>query len=314
MTQSTIGSPFELLSSALTSSSVDSHDPRSAGDANGAPALRPEQPRPRLSVVAIARNEEQDLPGFLDSFLPLADELILVDDGSTDRTCELAERAGTRVKLVRAPRAPGEGFCHQRNKGIALATGDWLLHADIDDRAPKSLAQEISRAVCAADVDAYEFHFVHFFLNRRLRFGGVQGWSKRWLVRRGMATFTGIVHEQLQLPRSARVKRLQGRMWHLGDDDFLERLRKNLTYSELEIERMIERGGARATLLGACWGGARAFLNTYLLQSGFRDGRAGLFWALYVWTGTVNRGLLAYDRLHPASRDELERRARDGEA
>ena len=72
--------------------------------------------------------------------------------------------------------------------------------------------------------------------------------------------------------------------------------------------------GASATLTGAAWGGLKAFLRTYLLQLGFVDGRAGLFWALYVWSGTLNRGLLAYDRLHPASRVELERRVREERA
>jgi len=289
---------------------------QSYGFGNGAssPAARAGEPqRPRISVVAIARNEEQDLPGFLQSFLPWADEVVLIDDGSTDRTCEVAEKAGAKVKLVRAPRGEGEGFCHQRNKGIAAATGDWLLHVDVDMRATKALAEEIARAVRAADVDAYEFGIVHFFVNRRMRYGGAQSWRKRWLVRRGLASFEGIVHEQLRLPASAKVGRLQRRMWHLGDGDFSERLRKNLTYSELEVASLVERH-ARITLAGSCWGGVKAFLRTYVLQLGFCDGRIGLFWALYVGSGTINRGLLAYERLHPASRAELERQVREGES
>jgi glycosyltransferase involved in cell wall biosynthesis len=235
---------------------------------------------------------------------------VIVDDGSSDRTCEIAERAGRRVKLVRSPRGPGEGFCHQRNKGIAAASGDWLLHVDVDMRATKALAREIAAAVRAESVDAYEFGIRHFFVNRQLRFSGAQRWRKTWLVRSNLARFEGIVHEQLQLPSSARVGRLQERMWHLGDGDFSERLRKNLTYSELEAQRLLERGG-RATLTGACWSSAKAFVRTYFWQLGICDGRIGLFWALYVWSGTMNRNLLAYERLHPASRAELERRLRE---
>jgi (heptosyl)LPS beta-1,4-glucosyltransferase len=264
----------------------------------------------RVSVVTIARNEEQDLPGFLESFLPWAHEVVIIDDGSTDRTCEIAERAGERVKLVRSPRAPGEGFCHQRNKGIAAASGDWLLHVDVDMRATKALTKEIASAVRVEMIDAYEFGMVHFFVNRRMRFGGAQSWRKRWLVRRDLGCFDGVVHEHLELPASVRVGRLEQPMWHLGDSDFSERLRKNVLYSELEAVRLIERGG-RVTLAGSCWFGAKAFLRTYFLQLGLCDGRAGLFWALYVWSGTINRNLLAYDRLHPASRAELERQVRE---
>jgi hypothetical protein len=214
---------------------------------------------------------------------------------------------------VRSPRVAGEGFCHQRNKGIEAATSDWLMHVDVDMRTPQTLAHEIRMAVKALDVDAYEFGMIHFFVNRRLRYGGAQGWRKRWLVRKGLGRFEGIVHEQMQLPANARVGSLEGRVWHLGDSDFIERLRKNITYSELEVTRMLERG-ARATLAGACFRGVRAFLQTYLLHAGFRDGRIGLFWALYIWAGTLNRGLLAYERLNPASRAELERRLREGES
>jgi hypothetical protein len=281
---------------------------RSSASSLGASAAAAE--RTRVSVVTIARNEEQDLPGFLESFLPWVHEVVIIDDGSSDRTCEIAERAGERVKLVRSPRASGEGFCHQRNKGISAATGDWLLHVDVDMRATKPLAAEIAAAVRVASIDAYEFGMVHFFVNRRMRYGGAQSWRKRWLVRSGLGRFDGVVHEQLELPASARVGRLEQRMWHLGDSDFSERLRKNVTYSELEAARLIERGGS-VTLVGSCWSGAKAFLRTYLLQRGICDGRSGLFWALYVWSGTVNRGLLTYDRLHPASRAELERLVRE---
>jgi (heptosyl)LPS beta-1,4-glucosyltransferase len=269
--------------------------------------------KPRISVVAIARNEEQDLPGFLDSFLQLADEIVLVDDGSSDRTCELAEQRGARVKVLRSPRLAGEGFCHQRNKGIDAATGDWLLHTDVDDRATKPLVDEVLRAVRRQDVDAFEFQLKHFFLNRRVRFGGAQHLRKNWLVRKGVARFEGLVHEVLAMPPSIKVGRLEQCMWHLGDSDFSERLRKNITYSQLEAQRLLERGGD-ATLGDACWKGVKAFLITYVLQTGFRDGRAGLFWALYVWSGTINRALLAYDLLHPASREELERRIREGDS
>ena len=289
----------------MVQASESTQQPIAAG-----PAVHGAQDGGRVSVVTIARNEEQDLPGFLDSFLPWAHEVVIVDDGSSDRTCELAERAGPRVKLVRSPRADGEGFCHQRNKGIAAASGDWLLHVDVDMRATKPLAREIAAAVRSGAFDAYDFGIVHFFVNRRLRYGGAQSWRKKWLVRAGLASFENIVHEQLELPASARVGKLEQRMWHLGDADFPERLRKNVAYSELEVVRLLQRGG-RATLAGSCWSSAKAFLRTYFWQFGICDGRAGLFWALYVWSGTMNRSLLEYDRLHPASRAELERMVRE---
>ncbi len=97
---------------------------------------------PTLSVVTIAKNEERDLPFFLASFLPWVDEVVICDDGSIDRTEEIARSAGPRVRFVRSPRGPGEGFHSQRNKAIDLATGDWLLHVDVDMRLTPELARQ----------------------------------------------------------------------------------------------------------------------------------------------------------------------------
>ena len=71
-----------------------------------------------LSVVVITKNEETDLPGFLRNFSAIADEIVIFDDGSTDRTAEIAANYGAPVRFIKATRSSGEGFCDQRNKGL----------------------------------------------------------------------------------------------------------------------------------------------------------------------------------------------------
>lgn len=261
---------------------------------------------PRLSVVAIACNEERDLPGFLDNFCAWADEVVIVDDGSTDRTLEIAAAAGPRVHVISSPRQKGEGFSDQRNKGIAAATGDWMLHVDVDMRASCEMVEEICSAIRLSQHDAYRFRLRHCILNRYVRFGGAQGWNKPWLVRRGCGRFSGIVHEKMELIVSNdRVGELDSRMLHLGDESFGERLLKNVRYSQLEAERAAA-AGRRTSLLGAFGAGALATFRTYLLQLGILDGRVGLFWALYVFSGTINRHLLMYDMQTGSGRAMLE--------
>src|SRR2546428_14092308 len=99
-----------------------------------------QKPRPTLGVVAISHNEETDMPGFLEHLLPWVDEIVIVDDGSTDETIQIARAAGPKVKIISSPRQPGEYYSHQRNKGIDAATSDWLLHMDIVERVTPELA------------------------------------------------------------------------------------------------------------------------------------------------------------------------------
>ena len=260
--------------------------------------------RPRISVLTIAKNEERDLPGFFACF-SWADEIVIVDDGSTDATREVARAAGARV--VSSPRAAGEGFADQRNKGIDIASGDWLVHVDVDMRATPAFAAE-ARAIASADTyDIVNFPLAHHILHQPVRSAGLgAGLNPPWLVRRGVARFAGVVHEQLRWSPSARVGQMREPMWHLGDADFEERLQKNLLYSRLENSREAALGLRRIVL-----NAVSASVKTYGLQGGFRDGRVGAFWSIYIAAGTLNRGLLGYARKHDHSRPDLEQRLAD---
>ena len=98
----------------------------------------------RLSVIVIARNEEQAIARCLES-VRFADELIVLDGGSTDRTVEICERLGARV--VNAPDWPG--FGPQKNRAAALAAGDWLLSIDADEWVSPELASEVRQVIAA---------------------------------------------------------------------------------------------------------------------------------------------------------------------
>src|SRR5437867_9133513 len=102
--------------------------------------------RPTLGIVAICHNEEKDMPRFLEHLLPWVDEIVLVDDGSTDRTVEIAQAAGPKVRVIVSPKTADEGYSDQRNKGIDAAFSEWLLHMDIDERVTPGLAEEILKA------------------------------------------------------------------------------------------------------------------------------------------------------------------------
>jgi len=260
---------------------------------------------PTLGVVAISQNEERDLPAFLSHLVGWVDEIVIIDDGSTDRTAEIARDAGSKVKFVTAPRQSGEYYSHQRNKGIDTATSDWLLHMDIDERVTPDLAEEILTAIREPSKDGYRYRRLNFFLHRPMRGGGWQKWNHVQLGRREKFRFSGKVHETLLKASPERLGQLQGFMWHLGDTDYVERVRKNMAYMQIEAENMLE-GGRTISCFDLIIQPLKRVIKSYFLQGGYKDGVIGIFHAMYVLTGTFNWYATAWDRSHAISRDELE--------
>lgn len=261
---------------------------------------------PTLGVVAISYNEQRDLPGFLANLLPWVDEIVIVDDGSTDSTPELAAEAADKVVLLVSPREAGEYFSHQRNKGIDAARSDWLLHMDIDERVPPKLAQEICKAIRREEMDAYRYRRLNFFLHRPMRGGGWQRWNLVHLARREVFRFGGMYHEDclVDAPRE-RIGQLENPMWHLNDADYGERMGKSLRYIEVEAESILakRKGGAWWHLV---FPPLKEFLKKYLVLAGYRDGVPGLLFAIHSACAVFKAHALAWDRLHPLARKELE--------
>ncbi len=188
---------------------------------------------PTLGVVAISRNEENDLPAFIEHLLPWVDEIVIVDDGSTDRTAEIARTSGEKVKFIVSPRAEGEYFSDQRNKGIAASSSDWLLHMDIDERVPPELAHEILLAVQDKSKDGYKFRRLNYFLHRPMYGGGWQDWNLVHLAKRNIFRFEGMFHETCIIDTpSVRIGQVKKKMWHLNDETYKERMEKSMLYCQ----------------------------------------------------------------------------------
>lgn len=270
-----------------------------------------DRPNVTLGVVAISHNEEDDLPAFLAHLLPWVSEIVIVDDGSTDRTAELCQSAGDAVKFVRSPRQAGEYYSHQRNKGIAAATSDWLLHMDIDERVTPELSSEILRSITNPRADGYRFRRLNYFLNRPMRGGGWQNWNQVHLARRATLRFGGKMHETTLLAAPPdRVGQLTYPMWHLNDSDYVERVRKNMTYMQVEAENLIEKGH-QVRPSDFVLRPLHRVLKSYFLQGGWRDGKTGFLYAIYIFGATFNAYATAWDRQNASSRQQVENELRN---
>ncbi len=227
-----------------------------------------------LSVAIISLNEAANLPRTLAS-VRFANEVVVLDSGSTDETAEIAENAGARLI-----EEPWKGFARQKNAAIAHTTGDWVLSLDADEEVSAALAQEIESLVAGDPAfSAYRIPRLNHFLGRPLKHGGYWPDPKLRLFRRSVARFEDrAVHETMQA--SCPVGTLKGHLIHhcyptLGN--YIDHMNR---YSSIGAEMLIRSGRASRSLPAFVWNAfanpAATFFYNYFLRLGFLDGREGL--------------------------------------
>lgn len=229
--------------------------------------------KPRVSVALITRNEQQNIVDCLRS-VAWADEIVVVDQGSTDGTAELARKHGARVIIA----ADWPGFGLQKNRALDACTGDWILALDADERVTASSQQEIAAAIATASYDVYELPRRSSYCGRFIRHSGWTPDYVRRLFRRGAARFCAArVHEALLT--DGPVGRLREPLIHYSFhtlDDVLVKMNRYSTDNAL----MLVEQGRRPGLASALVHGLAAFLRTYVFKLGFLDGRRGLMLAI----------------------------------
>ena len=255
------------------------------------------RPRPTIGAFLIVRDEEARLPGALAS-LAWADEILVVDSESADRTVAVARDLGARV-LVR----PFTDYADQRNFALDHLDTDWIFWLDADETVPFALQEEIVAAAAAPDApDAYAVPRRNHLGDHWLRYGGLYPDAHLRLLRRGSGRFVGAVHEVYAT--DGPTGRLSEPLDHRTYADVADLFAKVARYAPLEGRHLRRDEPLWKLAARVPW----RFVRVYLMQQGFRDGWLGLVhaWALtrYAWL------VLAAARRAPLS----ERPAADGEA
>jgi glycosyltransferase involved in cell wall biosynthesis len=224
--------------------------------------------RSTLSVCVITCNEEANIRACLDS-VAWADERIVVDSHSADRTVEIARQMGARVVLH-----PFEGHLQQKNFALDQATGDWALSIDADERVTPELAEEIRAAVAGAGPEvAYSMPRKSWYLGQWILHGGWYPDRKLRLARRGKARWSGTnPHDHLYA--DGPTGELRGDLVHYTYRDISDHLRKIDAYTSIAAREMAARG-VRHPLLRMLLHPPMRLLRMYLLKAGFLDGQAG---------------------------------------
>ena len=229
----------------------------------------------RLSVLFLVKNEADRLPAAL-ATVAWADEVVVVDTGSTDATRALAAARGARVVEV-----PWEGWVVSRNRALAEARNDWVLFLDADERVSPELGAEIRRALEQAPepVAGFTTPRLSTFLGRTVRHGTWYPDRKLRLARRSrrFRVEGGRVHERFAV--DGAVARLASPLLHDTYRDLGDALAKTVLYARLSAEDRFDAGG-RAGAFALLVRPPLEFLRSWVWKLGVLDGAAGLGVAL----------------------------------
>jgi glycosyltransferase involved in cell wall biosynthesis len=231
-------------------------------------------PEPRLSVLIVARNEEDNLLACLASAQFADERVVVVDSASRDATLQIARRNADRV-MVRE----FDNFAQQRNAALHMASGEWVLSIDADERVTPELAAEI-RAILSDRSDlrvGYRVPIRSEILGRRFQFSGTQQDVPLRLFRRECGRWTGMVHETVEIDGPI------GRLNHVLEHRTLADLRVFLTkidhYTTLEARDQFQ-SGMRYRAIDLAIRPPWTFLKLYLFKQGWRDGAQGFIFCL----------------------------------
>jgi len=224
---------------------------------------------PKLSVTVITKNEAADIGDALKS-VAWADEIIVVDSESTDGTAEIARQYTDRVLVRTWP-----GYIAQKNHAASIASHDWILSLDADERVTPALADEIRSLLATAPVHAaFAVPRATWHLGQWIR---TTDWYPDYQLRlydRRAAEWTGrYVHESVAV--RGTVGRLREELQHFAFRDIADHLETIDRYTTYAARQMFENG-RRAGLLQLAAYPPLAFLRNYLLRGGIRDGTVGL--------------------------------------
>ena len=239
------------------------------------PRVASNAPRRTLSVAIIAKNEQANLGRTLRS-VAWADEIVVVDSGSTDETVGVARSYNARVFVEE-----WRGYAGQKNFALAQCTRDWVLSLDADEVVSAELQEQIARVLGSpGGCDAYWCNRRNAFLGRWLRHGGMYPDRKLRLFKRGAAQFEDrAVHENVRY--AGPTLRLKGDLLHDAYPTLELYLEHMNRYSTLGAEAVRAKSGRAGFLRDVLLRPALTFVYNYGVRGGFLDGREGLLFHLY---------------------------------
>jgi glycosyltransferase involved in cell wall biosynthesis len=219
-----------------------------------------------LSVLILTKNEEKNIKRAIESVKDIADEIVVLDSGSTDRTVEIAKSLGAKVFFHQ-----WDGYPQQLNRGIGLCSEDWVLVLDADEEVSEELRNSISKAISSRTAEVYMVCRKTYYLGKFLEHTWYPEWRVR-LFKKGLVRFEGDLHEQAIFKGEAH--RLRGELYHYSYESLYHQYEKTLKYARTMAESYHKKG-KKFRLYNLLFNPPWSFFKVYFLQKGFLDGVRG---------------------------------------
>ncbi|UZH54835.1 glycosyltransferase family 2 protein [Salinimicrobium tongyeongense] len=219
-------------------------------------------------TVLIPTFNEENLIAQAITCASFADEVLVIDSFSSDKTVEIAESLGCTILKRRF-----DNFSNQKNYAISKARHDWILVLDADEYLTYELREELIAAVKNPRHNSYKMPFKNYFINRFIDYGSNGKKIKSRFFNRKNCKYTGLVHEQLLCEGSTGV--FKGKILHYTYKDLRHFFEKKNQYSQLQAQQLYQKK-KKTGYFHLVFKPAYRFLNEYLLRLGFLDGIPGL--------------------------------------
>ena len=255
----------------------------------------------KITATIITFNEEENIRAACES-VAWANEILVVDSQSTDRTREIAEECGARVIKRAWP-----GFALQKQFAADEAAHEWIFSLDADERVSEELQHSVEDILYTNEeklADGYRIARRSFYMGRWIRGGGWYPNYQLRLYRKSKGVWKGAhIHESVKMPEGARVETLQGDILHYSIRDAAHHNRMiGERYAPLAARQMYEEG-RRTSPLRIATAGTTAFIRSFILKGGFRDGLAGYAIARFAAHNAYLKHLLLWEMQNEASKD-----------
>ncbi len=249
--------------------------------------------RERLSVTIITLNEEKNITQCLES-VKWADEIVVVDSGSKDKTIEICRRYTDRVFLN-----PWRGMNEQKAFAMEMAFHQWILNIDADERVTDELRDHILRILEKPEHDGYRFPRKNFFLGRWMRYGGWYPDHVLRLFRKDLSYYGGINPHDKVIVRTGNVGTIKTPLLHFTYSSISQYIIRQNSYSSAAAVELFNRG-KRTNPLHIFFKTVWKFIEVYFIKKGFLDGGRGLITAL----GSSFSQFMKYSKLWELERNK----------